>query len=96
LSLVGDYRKMICRPTDVDFEIVEYFDSHQPLLQTDLMKLKGQEIDIIPKAKDTDKSLLGIVVGFTLPSSSYATIALRELMKTPTSSEYQKDLKLDG
>jgi hypothetical protein len=37
-----------------------------------------------------------MVVGFTLPPSSYATIALRELMKKPTSADYQKRLQLSG
>jgi tRNA(Glu) U13 pseudouridine synthase TruD len=43
-----------------------------------------------------DEPLLAMVVGFTLPSSSHATIARRELMKRPTSSEYQRELKLGG
>ena len=105
LRLIGDYRKMICQPTDFDFEIVEYHDPLQPLLQTDLMKLNGEDIEILPNPskQGSEKSenaegngpLIAMIVGFTLPSSSYATIALRELMKTPTSSEYQKSLKLD-
>ena len=42
------------------------------------------------------KILLGLVIGFTLPPSTYATIALRELMKRPTCSAYQSKLSLDG
>jgi tRNA pseudouridine13 synthase len=95
LELRGDYRNLLCRPTDVDFKIVEYYDALQPLLQTDLMKLNGQELSIGPKNEE-DKPILAMSVGFTLPSSSYATIALRELMKRPTSSEYQKEQKLEG
>jgi tRNA pseudouridine13 synthase len=94
LTLVGDYRKLLCRPKDVDSSIIEYYDELQPLIQTDLMKLNGQELTILPKKTEEDKPLTGMVVGFTLTSSSYATIALRELMKRPTSSEYQKELKL--
>ena len=40
--------------------------------------------------------LIGMIIGFTLPASSYATIALRELMRRPTSSEYQSTLRLEG
>jgi tRNA pseudouridine13 synthase len=90
----GDYRKLLCRPTDVNFEIIEYKDELQPLLQTDFMKLQGIEIE--KSGGDGENALLAMVVGFTLPSSSYATLLLRELMKRPTSSEYQRELKLGG
>jgi tRNA pseudouridine13 synthase len=96
-NCAGDYRKVLCRPSDVDFEILEYKDSLAPLMQTDLMRINGIDLDLgTGKEGDTDEPLLAMVVGFTLPSSSYATIALRELMKRPTSSEYQRELKLDG
>jgi tRNA pseudouridine13 synthase len=98
-NCAGDYRKVLCRPSDVDFEILEYKDSLTPLMQTDLMKINGIDLDLGKgkgKEGDPDEPLLAMVVGFTLPSSSYATIALRELMKRPTSSEYQRELKLDG
>jgi len=94
LALNGDYRKLLCRPTDFDYEIKEYYDPKQPLLQTDLMKLTGEDITISP-AEEGQSKKIAMVVGFTLNSSSYATVALRELMKKPTSSEYQKDLKLE-
>lgn len=94
-NCAGDYRKVIVRPTDVDYETIEYTDPRQPLVQTDLMKLQGIPIKTAPPDK-ADDSLLGMRVGFTLPSSSYATIALRELMKRPTSTDYQKDLSLDS
>jgi tRNA pseudouridine13 synthase len=104
----GDYRKLICRPNNVEYEIIRYEDELQPLLQTDLMKLSGidvphrinnqshadeNSIDVASTSQLTNTaSLLGMVIGFTLPSSSYATICLRELMKRPTSSEYQRQL----
>jgi tRNA pseudouridine13 synthase len=94
LIVTGDYRKIICHPTDVDYKIQEYFDPLQPLLQTDLMKLQGEDIVIRPQ-QEGERSKLAMIVGFTLPSSSYATIALRELMRRPTSNEFQKDLSLD-
>lgn len=94
LALNGDYRKLLCRPSDFDYEIKEYFDPKQPLLQTDLMKLAGEEIVITPSEEGQSKKI-AMIVGFSLPASSYATVALRELMKKPTSSEYQKDLKLE-
>jgi tRNA pseudouridine13 synthase len=101
-SLKGDYRKLVCKPTDVDFEIQEYTNPLQPLIKTDFMELEEESSNQNPdkqvdaNEKEGGAVLLGMVVGFTLPSSSYATIALRELMKRPTSSEYQSQLKLEG
>lgn len=116
-SCMGDYRKLICRPQDVDFELLEYTDPLEPLVQTDLMKLNGIKTQCktisdgdgdsskrLKESNDESKSsneskvqrhLLGMRVKFTLPSSAYATIALRELMKRPTSSEFQGELKLE-
>jgi tRNA pseudouridine13 synthase len=94
LILSGDYRKVICHPTDFDYEIKEYFDPLQPLLQTDLMKLHGDDIRIDPPTDVVGAIKTAMVVGFTLPSSSYATVALRELMKRPTSNEFQREQAL--
>jgi tRNA pseudouridine13 synthase len=128
----GDYRKVICRPTNVQYEIIEYMDELQPFIQTDFMKLKG--IDVPHRCSNYNDSLLqytatgtitttpdgtleaetnemplndtnapplsinhrliGMTISFTLPSSAYATICLRELMKRPTCSEYQRELQL--
>jgi tRNA pseudouridine13 synthase len=90
----GDYRKLICRPSDVNFDIIAYSDELQPLLQTDFMKLNDIAIDGCNMEKVDETRILAMTVGFSLPSSSYATIFLRELMKRPTSSDYQRDLKL--
>jgi len=122
LALGGDYRKIICKPNDVQFEIKKYTDPLQPLIQTDLMKVEniplkcidlmsidaavGDNVNADAKNENTagkkdnnnhkSKAILGMVIGFTLPPSAYATVALRELMKRPTSSKYQSGLKLEG
>jgi tRNA pseudouridine13 synthase len=106
LHCTGDYRKLLCMPADVDFQLLEYNDPLQPLVPTDMMRLQGIQINIpnttttaggAGEAVDESKSsssLLAMRVGFTLPSSSYATMALRELMKRPTSAAYQGKLEL--
>ena len=97
LSLPGDYRKVVCKPSDFEYRIVEYSDPLEPLLATDLMNLGGDKVaSTSTNSADGDGPLLGLVVGLTLPSSSYATVALRELMKRPTASEYQRRLRLEG
>lgn len=44
LALGGDYRFLLCKPSDVEFEVKWYEDPLEPLLQTDLMKITGVEI----------------------------------------------------
>lgn len=96
-SLGGDYRRFICRPNDVTYELREYKDPIETLIQTDLMKVQGTELSCEKRTQgDNTSKLLGLVVGFTLPPSSYATIALRELTKRPTSTDYQSKLVLEG
>ena len=84
---------MICKPTDVTFSVKEYYDPVQPLINTDLMELSGTSTET-EEAKKDEKVLFGMVIGFTLPPSAYATIALRELTKRPTNSDYQSKLEL--
>ncbi|KAL7540680.1 hypothetical protein ACHAXR_010301 [Thalassiosira sp. AJA248-18] len=114
IALGGDYRKLICKPSDVSFEVLNYTDPLQPLLQTDLMKVKGVDITATTlctneehetskqstetegKQENSTDTMIGMVIGFSLPPSSYATIALRELTKRPTSSDYQSKLELSG
>jgi tRNA pseudouridine13 synthase len=102
LAVGGDYRKLICKPTDVDFEIKLYKDPLQPLIKTDLMNVHNASlecVDVAPDAvgaSDPESNLVGLVIGFTLPPSAYATIALRELMRRPTSAQYQSELQLEG
>ena len=88
----GDYRKILCKADDVTCRVLSYSDPLQPLIQTDLMKLNN--VDIEASDAGNDGGLLGMTISFTLPSSAYATIFLRELMKRPTSSEYQSKLSL--
>jgi len=134
-SLGGDYRYIICKPSDITYDIKRYTDPKAPLLKTDLMHIQGNELsdhEIIEQSKNAEskedgscsgeknsgkveekentdatnvapiekyenkEELLGLVIGFTLPPSSYATIALRELMKRPTCSAYQSKLSLYG
>ena len=95
-SCPGDYRKVLCRPSQVDYELLYYNDPLEPLVQTDLMKHEKIQLRCSSQDHDTSSSgLIGLRIGFTLPSSSYATICLRELLKRPTSSEFQSGLKLD-
>ena len=104
LAVGGDYRKVMCKPLDVDFEIKLYNDPTQPLVKTDLMEVTNASLECVDVTADEnegvekskDRTIVGMVIGFTLPPSAYATIALRELTRRPTSSQYQTELLLEG
>jgi len=102
LVIGGDYRKVMCKP-EIDFHIKVYNEPKQPLIETDLMKIKNDSLDCIQidgsdinKDKMRKEHIIGGVIALTLPSSAYATIALRELMKRPTIQNYQSGLLLEG
>jgi len=88
-TLGGDYRKMLCRVDDLTWNVVKYDEPTQPLIETDLMKMRGESLGKLEEGK-----MLGLVVGFTLQSSSYATVAMRELQKAPQLSEFLKTMPL--
>ena len=119
LAVGGDYRKVICKPTDVNFEIKLYKDPLQPIVKTDLMNVHNASLECVDVTGEEDndsemvkgeeektattnpktaeeKLIIGMVVGFTLPPSAYATIALRELTRRPTSAQYQTELSVEG
>lgn len=80
-SLSGDYRKIIIIPTDVKWEIASYDDVSKPLAHSDLDILQGVPAD----TESTGGTLQALKLGLKLPSSSYATMAIREVLKCSTS-----------
>lgn len=105
--LGGDYRRLVQSVDDLTYEFVRYDDPVEPLIKTDFMKVKGLNVPLSAAAAAGDNEtqaqasggtgkISGLVVSFTLPSSSYATIAVRELTKCPQTTEFQKTIKLLG
>ncbi|CAK7891446.1 multisubstrate pseudouridine synthase 7 [[Candida] anglica] len=96
-SLAGSYRKIVCKPESLSYELVKYTDDFQPLVRTDLELLrmkkeaesKGEEyvekrtIDAVIEEGKPEKT--AVVLKIQLGVSSYATMALREFMKADTS-----------
>ncbi|VDP70852.1 unnamed protein product [Echinostoma caproni] len=93
-ALPGSYRALVVKPKDVSFTIREYTDPSVPLIESDLQKLEGSanqsnetnahEHNASSEPVDnsnTSKSERAVVLQFTLPKSSYATVAIRELTK---------------
>ncbi|KAF4793907.1 RAD50 interactor 1 [Turdus rufiventris] len=51
-SLSGAYRKIIIRPQNVNWEVVAYDDPKIPLFTTDLDKLEGKPLPVLPTEKE--------------------------------------------
>eukprot|EP00043_Microstomoeca_roanoka_P004461 m.49832 g.49832 ORF g.49832 m.49832 type:complete len:697 (-) comp12504_c0_seq1:2188-4278(-) len=92
-ALFGDFRRMIALPTEVTWQTLRYDDPHIPLIASpvDLLEAKesGKEVRIedVPTGK-----YRALLLGFNLDVSCYATMALREILKTPTDKAYQTSL----
>ncbi|NXY90647.1 PUS7 synthase, partial [Alcedo cyanopectus] len=87
-SLSGAYRKIIIRPQNVSWEVVAYDDPRIPLFTTDLDKLEGKPLPALP----TDGKFRALKMEFSLPPSTYATMAIREVLKMDTSIKNQTQL----
>lgn len=78
-SLNGAYRKVFTKPRDVSWKFMKY-SGQTDLILSDYSKIFG---DAEPE-EDPNGDNLALVVDFILPTSCYATMALRELMKCDT------------
>uniref|UniRef100_A0A2K6JUC2 Pseudouridine synthase 7 n=1 Tax=Rhinopithecus bieti TaxID=61621 RepID=A0A2K6JUC2_RHIBE len=87
-SLSGAYRKIIIRPQNVSWEVVAYDDPKIPLFNTDVDNLEGKP----PPVFASGKQIQGSENGFSLPPSTYATMAIREVLKMDTSIKNQTQL----
>ena len=85
-SLTGDYRYILSKPEGFEARLISYSDRTVPLVQNDLMKLKGESL--LPTV--TEGTYSALVLRFQLGTSEYATMCLRELMKLETSSSFHK------
>ncbi|XP_044253419.1 pseudouridylate synthase 7 homolog [Tribolium madens] len=81
-TLSGTYRKLMGQVQDLSWKIMYYNDPNFNLIRSDLEELKGEEE---PKSVEGGK-YKALVLEFCLDSSSYATMVLREILKTDTSS----------
>ena len=75
-------------PKELSWSVLRYTDPDVPLAQADEDKLLGLE----PSAAVEDGRFLALQVGLQLGTAAYATMALREVTKTETSSHFQTSL----
>ncbi len=93
--LPGSYRKLVIRPRDVTWQLLHYDTLTTPLTTTDLERLQRASNSAASEqsaAESTSGQYKALRLEFTLPSSCYATMCLRELTKQSTTIEFQKSL----
>ncbi|KUF99757.1 Multicopper oxidase mco [Phytophthora nicotianae] len=92
--LPGSYRHVLRKPINVEHELKRYNDPTVPLLETDVDRLEGRSAQpSIPDGK-----CRALCLEFQLGPSSYATMAVRELLKQSSNLDVQLQLqqKLDA
>lgn len=90
----GSYRKLLARPSDLTWQWLTYTDDTRPLIGTDLQKIGGNSIDFT-NADQASESKLALKICLSLPTSSYATVMLRELTKLSSLTLENKPWQLD-
>ncbi|XP_028412402.1 pseudouridylate synthase 7 homolog [Dendronephthya gigantea] len=88
-SLSGAYRHMVVKPESLSWEITCYDDPTVSLVETDYDRMMGVTK---PAVSCSDGKYKALRMEFTLPSSSYATMLVREILKTDTSPSYHSSL----
>ena len=81
--LKGEYRNLVAKGDNVSWKIVSYLKDEDQLCQTDLDMIekreRGEGNEVGEHEGEGNKK--AVIVSFSLPSSSYATMFLREIMK---------------
>ncbi|KAJ2741247.1 multisubstrate pseudouridine synthase 7 [Coemansia sp. BCRC 34301] len=87
-KLAGAYRHMVIKPRDFEYEWMRYNDDAQPLSRSDSDAIEGKHI---PESIAFGEHV-ALKLKFDLPSSAYATMLLRELMRQETAAGHQTKL----
>lgn len=89
--LKGAYRRLVHKPRAMSCELLSYSEVDAPLCATDEEALLPDHAPpCAAPAADDDAPFLALKLQFQLPSSAYATVLLRELLRTDTSSHVHK------
>lgn len=91
-TLGGSYRKILQLPKDLSWTVLRYTDPDVALAQSDEDKLLGFDLPVIVE----DGKFMALQIHLTLGTAAYATMALREVTKTETSSHFQSNLTFSG
>ncbi|XP_076277705.1 pseudouridine synthase 7 [Lasioglossum baleicum] len=84
-SLGGAYRKILQIPTNLSWKIMHYKEKHSDLISCDIDEMRK-----LAAPKDNPEGQYkALIVEMSLKSSTYATMALREILKFDTSPQAQ-------
>ena len=86
--LGGSYRHILHLPKEMTWSILRYTDPDVPLAQADEDKLLGFDPPVVVE----DGMSVALQISLSLGTAAYATMALREVTKAETSSQYQSAL----
>uniref|UniRef100_A0A8D3A302 Pseudouridylate synthase 7 homolog n=1 Tax=Scophthalmus maximus TaxID=52904 RepID=A0A8D3A302_SCOMX len=87
-SLAGAYRRVIIRPSDVSWSVIQYDDPRISLVHSDFEILEKKAAPVFNK----EGKHRALRMEFSLPPSTYATMAIREVLKLDTSIKKQTQL----
>ncbi|CAD5124880.1 DgyrCDS13133 [Dimorphilus gyrociliatus] len=90
-SLSGSYRSVVVKPRSISWKFLQYKDVTQALVPSDLDKLNGISESSKEESSDS-KEQTALLLTLTLPTSAYATMALREILKCDTSIAVQASM----
>jgi tRNA pseudouridine13 synthase len=99
ISLSGGYRKFLARPANMDADVKAYSGDLEQLVDTDLDRLyKAQNPNYQGGAASTEETgdlappeKVAVVIKMQLGSSQYATMALREMLKSGGLKSFKAD-----
>ncbi|KAJ7590955.1 pseudouridine synthase [Mycena floridula] len=89
-TLGGSYRKILHLPKELSWSVLRYTDPDVALAQADEDKLLGFD----PPMVSDDGKFMALQIKLTLGTAAYATMAIREVTKTETSSHFQTGLTI--
>lgn len=84
-SLGGTYRKILQIPSNLSWKIMHYKEKHSDLIMCDIDEMRKSTA---PK-DEPEGQYKALIIEMSLKSSTYATMALREILKFDTSPQAQ-------
>lgn len=90
-ALPGDYRIIYNKVTNVSWRSIKYDEPDEELTVSDIDIIRGRA----PKADQESGNYEAVILDFSLPSSTYATMALREAMKVDMGKGFQTNLTVE-
>lgn len=92
--LTGTYRRLIVKPDAMEHSFIRYSDPKVDLTETDLSRIAPTEGKGAIPHKDEEGKLLALRLSLALPTSSYATMCIRELLKSTSAQAAHKAMTL--